>query len=65
MKWNKIRHFTFIKEDKNLWMKNLIVWKEKVHPSQPQRIKFWKNTIITHSVMWKVNHNSLNPIWTS
>ena len=43
MKWNKIRHFTFIKKDKEFMdKKNLIVWRGKVHPSQPQRIQFLK-----------------------
>ena len=66
MKWNKIRHFTFIKKDKKFMnKKNLIVWRGKVHPSQPQRIQFLEK-YHNHPLcnVGKVNHNSLNPIWT-
>ena len=42
LKWNKIRHFTFISKDDLPYTKkkDQLVFRAKVHSSQPQRIKF-------------------------
>ncbi len=67
LKWNKIRHFTFIKKDTlpNSKKKDQLVFRAKVHSSQPQRIKFLEK-YYGHPMcdIGKVNSNSLNNNWT-
>ena len=67
LKWNKIRHFVFIKKDPYFFKKtkNQLVFRAKVHESQPHRIqfleKYFSSTICN---IGKVNKNNLNPKWT-
>ncbi|HIB38181.1 glycosyl transferase family 90, partial [Mesonia sp.] len=67
LKWNKIRHFTFIKKDSFSYKekKNEVVWRGKVHTTQPQRIKLVKK-FFDHSSfnVGKVNPNTLANEWT-
>ena len=43
LKWNKIRHFTYVKKDKSFdAKKNKMVWRGKVHKPQPHRIRFFE-----------------------
>ncbi|SHI49622.1 Glycosyl transferase family 90 [Mesonia phycicola] len=66
MKWNKIRHFLFIKKHpkKYLDKQDLLVWRGKVHPTQPHRINFVQK-FIDHPLcdIGKVNTNQLNSNW--
>lgn len=41
LKWDKIRHFTYVKGDKSFdAKKNKMIWRGKVHIPQPHRIRF-------------------------
>tara|TARA_R110002073_G_scaffold313380_3_gene485340 strand:- start:46468 stop:47433 length:966 start_codon:yes stop_codon:yes gene_type:complete len=66
LKWNKVRHFIFIKNESKEFSekKNLLVSRGKVHRSQPQRVKFlekyFDNPLCN---IGKVNDNDLNPKW--
>lgn len=66
LKWNKIRHFTFVNKDKKIFSdkKNMLVSRGKVHNSQPQRIRFLEK-YFDHPLcsIGKVNRNELNPKW--
>ena len=66
LKWNKIRHFTFISKDDLPYAKkkDQLVFRAKVHSSQPQRIKFLEK-YYGHKLcnIGKVNSNSLNSNW--
>ena len=66
LKWNKIRHFTFIANDSISFLekKSQLLFRGKVHASQPQRIKFLEK-YHGHKLcnIGKVNSNSLNSNW--
>ena len=66
LKWNKIRHFTFISKDDLPYAKkkDQLVFRAKVHSSQPQRIEFLEK-YYGHKLcnIGKVNSNSLNSNW--
>ena len=66
LKWNKIRHFTFISKDDLAYAKkkDQLVFRAKVHSSQPQRIKFLEK-YYGHPMcnIGKVNNNNLNKLW--
>ena len=66
LKWNKIRHFTFISKDDLPYTKkkDQLVFRAKVHSSQPQRIKFLEKHY-GHPMcnIGKVNSNNLNRLW--
>jgi hypothetical protein len=66
LKWNKIRHFTFISKDDLPYIKkkDQLVFRAKVHSSQPQRIKFLEK-YYKHPMcnIGKVNNNNLNKLW--
>ena len=66
LKWNKIRHFTFIANDSISFLekKSQLLFRGKVHTSQPQRIKFLEK-YHGHKLcnIGKVNSNSLNSNW--
>ena len=66
LKWNKIRHFTFISKDDLPYTKkkDQLVFRAKVHSSQPQRIKFLEK-YYGHPMcnIGKVNNNNLNKLW--
>ena len=66
LKWNKIRHFTFISKDDLAYAKkkDQLVFRAKVHSSQPQRIKFLEK-YYRHPMcnIGKVNNNNLNKLW--
>ena len=66
LKWNKIRHFTFISKDDLPYAKkkDQLVFRAKVHSSQPQRIKFLEK-YYGHPMcnIGKVNNNNLNKLW--
>jgi len=66
LKWNKIRHFLFIKNDSRSFTekKNMLISRGKVHPTQPQRIKFLEK-FFYHPLcnVGKVNKNELNANW--
>jgi hypothetical protein len=66
LKWNKIRHFTFILKDDLPYTKkkDQLVFRAKVHSSQPQRIKFLEKHY-GHPMcnIGKVNSNNLNRLW--
>ena len=66
LKWNKIRHFTFIKKDTLSYSKKKeqLVFRAKVHSSQPQRIKFLEK-YYGHPMcnIGKVNNNNLKKLW--
>ncbi|GAA0758436.1 hypothetical protein [Psychroflexus lacisalsi] len=51
LKWDKVRHFTFVKKDSKKFSnkKNQLVFRGKVHPTQPHRIKFME-MYKTHSI---------------
>ncbi len=66
LKWNKVRHFIFIQNDKKSFTekKDQLISRGKVHPTQPQRIRFlekYKNHPLCN--IGKVNQNELNPAW--
>jgi len=66
LKWDKIRHFTYIKKDKYKFSdkKNVLIGRGKVHPSQPHRGKFME-MYHNHPMcnVGKVNNHQLNPEW--
>jgi len=66
LKWNKIRHFIFISKDDLPYAKkkDQLVFRAKVHSSQPQRIKFLEK-YYGHPMcnIGKVNNNNLNKLW--
>lgn len=66
MKWNKIRHFLFIKDDPYSFeeKKDLLVSRGKIHPTQKHRIAFVER-YFEHPLcdIGKVNSNELNPQW--
>ena len=66
LKWNKIRHFTFISKDDLPYTKkkDQLVFRAKVHSSQPQRIKFLEKHY-GHPMcnIGKINSNNLNRLW--
>lgn len=66
LKWNKLRHFMFIKNDKMQFVdkKNMLVGRGKVHKSQLHRILFLEK-YFNHPLcnIGKVNNNDLNPEW--
>ena len=66
LKWNKIRHFTFIANDSILFLekKSQLLFRGKVHASQPHRINFLEK-YHGHKLcdIGKVNSNSLNSKW--
>ena len=63
---NKIRHFLFIKNDKLSFTKkkDQLVWRAKIHPSQPHRIAFAEK-YYGHSLcnIGRVNNNDLDARW--
>lgn len=66
LKWDKIRHFTFVTNDKKstLDKKNMLVSRGKVHRTQPHRIRFLEKYFGHPMVnIGKVNDNELNPGW--
>lgn len=66
LKWNKIRHFNFIKKDSYLFKnkKNQLIYRAKVHESQPHRIEFLEKYFSSPICnIGKVNKNNLNPKW--
>jgi hypothetical protein len=66
LKWNKLRHFMFIKKEQKTFLekKNMLVSRGKVHKSQPHRIKFIEK-YFKHPMcnIGRVNTNDLNPFW--
>ena len=65
LKWNKIRHFMFVRNDKKFQdKKNMLISRGKVHKSQTHRIKFLEK-YFEHPMcnIGKVNDNELNPKW--
>lgn len=66
LKWNKIRHFIYVKNDKKEFTKkkDMLVGRGKVHKSQPQRIKFLEK-YFGHPMcnIGKINTNQLNSKW--
>ena len=66
LKWNKLRHFMFIKKEQKTFLekKNMLVSRGKVHKSQPHRIKFIEK-YFKHPMcnIGRVNTNDLNPLW--
>lgn len=66
LKWNKLRHFIFIKNDTTAFKdkKNMLVSRGKVHQSQTHRIKFLE-MYFKHPMcnIGKVNNNDLNSLW--
>jgi hypothetical protein len=66
LKWDKVRHFMYVKNDKKLFSqkKNMLVSRGKVHPTQLHRIQFLEK-YYDHPMcdIGKVNDNMLNPKW--
>ena len=66
LKWNKLRHFTFIKKEQKTYpeKKNMLVSRGKVHKTQAHRIKFIEK-YFAHPMcnIGRVNTNALNPLW--
>ena len=66
LKWNKLRHFTYVKNDKKEFLnkKNMLVGRGKVHPPQSHRIKFLEK-YFGHPLcdIGKVNNNELDSKW--
>lgn len=66
LKWNKLRHFMFIKKEQKIFLekKDMLVSRGKVHKSQPHRIKFMEK-YFNHPMcnIGRVNTNDLNPLW--
>ncbi len=65
LKWNKVRHFTYVKIDKDyLTKKNLMVWRGKVRLLQSHRIRFltmyYKHPMCNIA---RVNKNELSTEW--
>ena len=67
LKWDKVRHFTFIKKDNKKFAnkKNKLVFRGKVHPTQPHRVRFME-LYYNHAMcnIGKVNTNHLPDKWT-
>lgn len=66
LKWNKLRHFMFIKKEQKTYQdkKNMLVSRGKVHKTQPHRIKFMEQ-YFNHPMcnIGRVNTNELNSLW--
>jgi len=66
LKWNKLRHFMFIKNEKKLFSqkKNMLVFRGKVHPTTPHRAQFLEK-YYDHPMcdIGKVNNKKLNTKW--
>lgn len=66
LKWNKLRHFMFIKKEQKTYLekKDILVSRGKVHKTQPHRIKFIEQ-YYNHPMcnIGRVNTNELNPVW--
>lgn len=66
LKWNKLRHFMFIKMEQKTYpeKKNMLVSRGKVHKTQAHRIKFIEK-YFAHPMcnIGRVNTNDLNPLW--
>lgn len=66
LKWNKLRHFMFIKKEQKTYpeKKNMLVSRGKVHKTQAHRIKFIEK-YFAHPMcnIGRVNTNALNPLW--
>ena len=66
LKWNKLRHFMFIKKEHSTFLekKNMLVSRGKVHKTQPHRIKFMEQ-YYNHPMcnIGRVNTNELSPLW--
>lgn len=65
LKWDKIRHFTFVKKDKPFINKtHKLIWRGKVHLPQPHRIRFLEQ-YHNHPMcnIGRVNANTLDPTW--
>ena len=66
LKWNKIRHFTFIEKNELQYSKkkDQLLFRGKVHTSQTQRVQFLEK-YFGHSIcnIGKINSNSLNSKW--
>lgn len=68
LKWNKVRHFLFIKEDQRAFAqkKNMLIGRGSVYPSQPQRMKFlelYRNHPMCD--VGQTNTDDPNPGWMS
>jgi hypothetical protein len=65
LKWEKIRHFITVKNDKPFdQKKNMLVFRGKVHASQPHRVAFLeKYHTHPHCDIGRVNKNELNPAY--
>ena len=66
LKWNKVRHFVFIKDDLAAFAqkKNMLVGRGSVYPSQPQRMRFLE-MYIDHPMcnIGQSNTDEPNPRW--
>ena len=66
LKWDKVRHFTFVKRDRKSFLdkENKLVFRGKVHHTQPHRIKFME-LYNSHPLcnVGKVNKNNLPDQW--
>ena len=66
LKWNKLRHFMFIKKEQKTYpeKKNMLVSRGKVHKTQAHRIKFIEK-YFAHPMcnIGRVNTNDLNSLW--
>ena len=66
LKWNKLRHFMFIKKEQKTYpeKKNMLVSRGKVHKTQAHRIKFIEKYFANPMCnIGRVNTNDLNPLW--
>ena len=68
LKWNKLRHFMFIKNEKKQYSqkKNMLVFRGKVHDITPHRALFLEK-YIDHPMcdIGKVNNKLINPEWNA
>ena len=66
LKWDKVRHFMFIKNDKKQFLqkKDKLVFRGKVFPNQIHRVAFLE-TYSDHPMcdIGMTNENKLNPLW--
>ncbi|MFG6685964.1 glycosyl transferase family 90 [Mariniflexile sp. HNIBRBA6329] len=66
LKWDKVRHFMYIKNDKRPFSlkKDMLVSRGKVHSTQPHRVLFLEK-YFGHPMcnIGKVNNNELNSKW--
>ena len=65
LKWNKDRHFLFVKNDVDFQnKKDMLIWRGKVHPTWLHRIRFvemyYKHPLCN---IGRVNTSTLNPEW--